>query len=117
MQGVQILSTYGFSFDLCIRHWQLPAVTVLVRRCPDILFILDHLGKPAIQAQVLDPWREQVDQLASLPNVWCKVSGLVTEADHQHWTPEDLAPYVAHALPTGCATRLRGRKNWSGQSL
>jgi L-fuconolactonase len=47
---------------------------------------------------VLDPWREHLAQLAALPNVWCKISGLVTEADHHGWTPEDLAPYLAHAL-------------------
>ena len=73
-------------------------VIELVRRCPDTLFILDHLGKPAIKAHLLDPWREQLAQLAALPNVWCKISGLVTEADHQVWTSEELAPYVAHAL-------------------
>ncbi|HEU5369050.1 MAG TPA: amidohydrolase family protein [Ktedonobacterales bacterium] len=98
VQGVRLLPTYGFSFDLCIRYRQLPAVIELVRRCPDTQFILDHLGKPAIKAHLLDPWRDHLAQLAALPNVWCKISGLVTEADHQSWTPEELAPYVAHAL-------------------
>jgi len=98
IQGVRLLPAYGYSFDLCIRHWQLPAVIELVRRCPDTPFILDHLGKPAIKAHVLDPWREHLAQLASSPNVWCKISGLVTEADYQGWMPEDLAPYLAHAL-------------------
>lgn len=96
--GVQLLATYGFSFDLCIRHWQLPTVIELVRRCPDTLFILDHLGKPAIKEHNLGPWRDHLAQLAALPNAWCKVSGLVTEADLQRWTPEDLAPYIAHTL-------------------
>jgi L-fuconolactonase len=98
VHGVRLLPTYGFSFDLCIRHWQLPMVIELVRQCPDTLFILDHLGKPAIKEHLLDPWREHLAQLAVLPNAWCKISGLVTEADHQGWTPEELAPYVAHAL-------------------
>jgi L-fuconolactonase len=98
LRGVRLLPTCGFSFDLCIRHWQLPVAIELVRRCPDTLFILDHLGKPAIKEHVLDPWREHLAQLAALPNVWCKISGLVTEADHHGWTPADLAPYLAHAL-------------------
>ncbi len=98
VQGVRLLPTYGFSFDICIRHWQLSATIDLVRQCPDTQFILDHLGKPAIKAQVLDPWRNQLAQLAALPNVWCKISGLVTEADHQDWTPEELAPAISHAL-------------------
>jgi L-fuconolactonase len=98
VHGVRLLPTYGFSFDLCIRHWQLPMVIELVRRCPDTLFILDHLGKPAIKEHLLDPWREHLAQLAALPNIWCKISGLVTEADHHGWMPEELAQYVAHAL-------------------
>jgi L-fuconolactonase len=98
VRGVQLLAEYGFSFDLCIRHWQLPMVTELARQCPATKFMLDHLGKPAIKDHVLDPWREDLAQLAALPNVWCKISGLVTEADPQRWTPDDLAPSIAHAL-------------------
>ncbi|HEU5199357.1 MAG TPA: amidohydrolase family protein [Ktedonobacterales bacterium] len=97
-RGVQLLAGYGFSFDICIRHHQLPMVVELVHRCPDTRFILDHMGKPAIKAHLLDPWREHLAQLAALPNVWCKVSGLVTEANLQQWTPADLAPYLTHAL-------------------
>ena len=96
--GVRLLAEYGLSFDLCIKHWQLRSVAELVRRCPDTVFILDHLGKPDIKQLVLDPWREHLAQLAALPNVLCKVSGLVTEADPQHWTPDDIAPYVAYTL-------------------
>lgn len=98
VRGVRLLADYGFSFDICIRHHQLPMVVELVRRCPDTRFILDHMGKPAIKDRLVDPWREHLAQLATQPNVWCKVSGLVTEADLQQWTPADLAPYLAHAL-------------------
>jgi L-fuconolactonase len=98
VRGVQLVAEYGFSFDICIRHHQLPMVVEVVRQCPDTRFILDHLGKPGIKDHVLDPWREHLAQLAALPNVWCKVSGLVTEADPQHWTPDDLAPSLAYAL-------------------
>jgi L-fuconolactonase len=98
VRGVQLLAGYGFSFDICIRHHQLPMVAELARQCPDTRFILDHMGKPAIKDHLLDPWREHLAQLAALPNVWCKISGLVTEADLQQWTPADLVPYVAHAL-------------------
>jgi L-fuconolactonase len=98
VEGVRLLAEYGLSFDLCIRHWQLRSVVELVRKCPDTRFILDHLGKPDIKQHVLDPWREHLAQLAALPNVWCKVSGLVTEADPRRWTPGDLAPYVAYTL-------------------
>jgi L-fuconolactonase len=98
VRGIQLVAEYGFSFDICIRHHQLPMVVELVRMCPDTRFILDHMGKPAIKDHTLDPWREHLAELAALPNAWCKVSGLVTEADPSRWTPDDLAPYLAHAL-------------------
>ena len=89
---------FDLSFDLCIRHQQLPAAIEMVRQCPETRFMLDHIGKPDIKNRVLDPWREPMRALAALPNVVCKVSGLTVEADHQAWTPEDLAPYVTHVL-------------------
>lgn len=98
VRGVQLLPEYGFSFDLCIRDHQLANAVELVRRCPETSFMLDHIGKPRIKERVLDPWRAQIVELAALPNVMCKISGLVTEADHRRWMPDDLAPYVAHVL-------------------
>ena len=98
VRGVQLLAEFDLSFDLCIVHPQLPDALALVRQCPETSFILDHIGKPDIAGQRLDPWREQIQELAAFPNVLCKVSGLVTEADAQHWTPQDLAPYLVHVL-------------------
>ena len=96
--GVHGLAEFGFSFDLCILHHQLPAVIELARRCPEIHFILDHCGKPAIRDGRLDPWRQHIRELAALPNVACKISGLVTEADPARQGAKDLQPYVKHAL-------------------
>ena len=96
--GVRSLAELDFSFDLCIVHSQLPAVTELVRRCPEVRFVLDHCGKPAIRAGQTDPWRQHLSELAALPNVMCKLSGLLTEADWAHWQPGDLLPYVRHAI-------------------
>jgi L-fuconolactonase len=112
VQGVQLLAEYGYSFDICIRHEQLPAVTELVRRCPDVTFILDHCGKPNIREQVLDPWRANLERLAASPNVWCKVSGLLTEADARQWQLADLAPYVAHALTVFGEQRILFGGDW-----
>jgi L-fuconolactonase len=75
-------------------------------------FILDHAGKPGIRAGLLDPWREHLRTLASLPNVVCKLSGLVTEADHTQWTPEQLQPYVTHLLETFGPARLLFGGDW-----
>jgi len=112
VRGVQLLAEYHLSFDLCIRHWQLPAITGLVRRCPDTQFILDHLGKPDVKAHLLDPWRDQIGELAALPNVVCKMSGLVTEADLSGWKPEDLAPYLSHALEVFGEDRVAFGGDW-----
>ncbi len=98
VRGVQMLAEYNLSFDVCIFHQQLASVIKLVRQCPDTSFILDHIGKPRIKEHILDPWRDQISELALLPNVVCKVSGLVTEADWNNWTSADLAPYVEHVL-------------------
>lgn len=110
--GVQQLAAFDLSFDLCCRHHQLPAVIELVRRCRRVRFILDHAGKPAIRAGVLDPWRGHIATLATLPNIDCKLSGLVTEADHEHWGAADLQPYVAHLLTTFGPSRLLFGGDW-----
>ena len=94
--GVRALAEFDFSFDLCLVHHQLPAVTELVRRCPEVNFVLDHGGKPAIRQRLFEPWAGQLKTLAALPNVCCKLSGLLTEADLAHWQPADLRPYVRH---------------------
>lgn len=98
IDGVQLLAEYNFAFDICIRHWHLPDAIQLVRACPQIQFVLDHFGKPDIKNQILEPWRTKISELAVFPNVFCKISGLVTEADVEHWTPEDLQPYIQHVI-------------------
>jgi len=110
--GVRALARHGFTFDLCIRHDQLGAAAELVRRCPEVTFVLDHLGKPAIKDRIFDPWRAQLAQLAEHPNVVAKLSGLTTEADAVAWTPADLRPYVEHALACFGWERLLFGGDW-----
>ena len=98
VRGVQILEDYHFSFDICISYNQMANTIRLVRQCPNVRFILDHIGKPDIKNHLLDPWRAEIRTLSEIPNVWCKVSGLVTEADHQRWTREDLKPSIDHVI-------------------
>ncbi len=112
IRGVKLLPEYNLSFDICINYRQLASVIKLVQQCPGTAFILDHSAKPAIKAHVLDPWREQMRVLAAYPNVVCKLSGLVTEADAQHWTSEDLAPYVSHVLEVFGEDRIVFGGDW-----
>lgn len=106
VQGVQLLAEYGFTCDLCIKHPQLPDVIRLVEQCPDVRFVLDHIGKPDIKGHVLEPWRQNIAALAALPNVWCKISGLVTEADTANWTAEDLRPYIEAVIESFGVARV-----------
>jgi L-fuconolactonase len=104
--GVQLLAGYELSCDLCLRHFQMREVIELVRQCPGVSFVLDHIGKPDIKNHLLEPWRKDIADLAALPNVMCKLSGLVTEADWQNWQPDDLQPYVDHVLAAFGADRV-----------
>lgn len=98
VRGVQLLPRHGLSFDLCVNHRQLANTVKLVRQCPNVSFILDHIGKPDIKGKVLDPWRAELRELAAHPNVWCKLSGLANEADMEKWTSADLRPYIEHVI-------------------
>jgi L-fuconolactonase len=115
--GVRLLQRYGFHFELCVYHHQLSAAVELVRRCPEVRFVLDHVGKPGIREGRLDPWRRDIDALAGLPNAACKLSGLVTEADHAGWTEADLDPYIAHVLAAFGGERLMFGSDWPVATL
>ncbi len=112
VKGVQALADYNLSFDICIAHHQLANTIKLVAQCPQVVFILDHIGKPDIKQQLFAPWREEIQMLAGFPNVWCKVSGLVTEADHQQWTKEDLKPYIDHVIASFGFDRVMYGGDW-----
>ena len=112
IKAVQLLPRYHFSFDICIVHHQLGDVLQLVAQCPNVTFILDHLGKPAIKAGQFEPWATQLAELATFENVWCKLSGLITEADHAGWVSADLRSYIDHALATFGANRLLFGGDW-----
>jgi L-fuconolactonase len=110
--GVRSAGERDLSFDLCVRPGDLPAVAELVGACPGTRFVLDHAGKPDIRGGRLDPWRADVERLAALPHVACKLSGLVTEADPATWTPDDLRPYVDHLLVCFGPQRLLFGSDW-----
>jgi len=98
IEALKLLAPHDLVFDICVLHHQLPSVIKMVEACPDVRFVLDHIGKPAIKDGRLDPWREHMQELAKHENVHCKISGVATEADHKNWTREQLKPYIAHAI-------------------
>lgn len=112
VRGVQLLPEYGFSFDLCIFHPQLGEVLELVERCPDVSFILDHMGKPGIEAGLTEPWKSQIRELAQRPDIHCKLSGVVTEADKENWTADQVRPYMEHILESFGPERVTFGSDW-----
>jgi L-fuconolactonase len=115
--AVKLLPKYGLNFDICIFHSQMRDAIDLVRRCPDVSFILDHIGKPGIKDGITQPWRSEMRELAELPNVICKISGVVTEADHKAWTYDQVAPYVAHSIETFGFDRVAFGGDWPVSEL
>jgi L-fuconolactonase len=117
LEGLELLSSHGIPFDICILHHQMPNVIKMVRSCPEVRFVLDHIGKPGIKAGLFDPWRQHLRELADMPNVHCKISGVTTEADHKNWTREQLKPYIAHTIETFGFDRLMYGGDWHVSEL
>ncbi len=112
VRGNQLLAEFGLSSDLCCNYRQLAANVELVKRCPDTLFIMDHIAKPAIREGMLQPWADQMSALATNPNVYCKISGATTEADFDNWTVDDIAPFINHALSAFGEDRVMFGSDW-----
>jgi len=112
IEGVQKAGSRGLTFDLCATHDQLRDVFQLVRDCPNTRFILDHCGKPAIRDGLLEPWRADIARLAECANVWCKLSGLVTEASYSGWHEPDLVPYASHVVEQFGTERVMYGSDW-----
>jgi L-fuconolactonase len=88
------LAEHGYTYDLLVYHNQLPALISMTEKLPDNQLILDHIGKPDIRNNQFQTWKEQIKILAKHPGIYCKLSGMVTEADYSKWTYDDLLPYL-----------------------
>jgi L-fuconolactonase len=94
LRGIAALGVRGLTYDILIYPRQLPAAIELAARFPQQAFVLDHIAKPEMKAGLREPWATQIRKLAASPNVLCKLSGLVTEADWSRWKPDDIVPYL-----------------------
>ena len=117
LAGVRLLPRHGLSFDICVKQFQMVYAVELVRRCPDTLFILDHIGKPDIKNGLVEPWKTAIRDMAALPNVVCKVSGVVTEADHKAWTRAEIRPYLNHVIESFGFDRVMYGSDWTVSTL
>lgn len=96
-ENIRHLAAHDLPFDLCLRADQLPIGKALAIKCPEVQFVLDHCGVPKVAEQELEPWRDYVHELAQMPNVAGKVSGVVAYAGPD-WTVETLRPFVEHVI-------------------
>lgn len=112
LRGIQALGKHGFTYDLLVKPHQLNTAIDFVSRFPDQAFVIDHLGKPYIEKGITEPWSDQMKSLASFANVSCKLSGMVTEADHARWQPADFSFYVRHLLEVFGPDRLMFGSDW-----
>ena len=112
MRGIAKLAEFDLAYDILIYPKHLPVAAEFVRCFPKQRFVLDHLAKPPIKLGELHPWKEGIAELAANPNVYCKLSGLVTEADWQHWKSEDMRPYLDVAFEHFGANRLMIGSDW-----
>ena len=115
--NVKKLGELGITFDLLTKTPELAAAIKLVRACPDVQFVMDHISKPYIAKRELEPWRTLMSELAALPNVLCKVSGLVTEANWKTWDVIDFKPYVDHVIEIFTPQRLMFGSDWPVANL
>jgi L-fuconolactonase len=112
VKGIAQLRNFGFTYDILVYPRQLSAAIELVQQVPDQRFVIDHLAKPEIKARKTAPWAAQMKEIAQSRNVFCKVSGLVTEADWKHWTPDDFRPYFDLVLDAFGPDRLMFGSDW-----
>ena len=111
-RGIGKLANLGLAYDLLVYPRQLPASAELAANFPEQVFVLDHIAKPSIKDGKLEPWRTDIGKLAAFDNVYCKVSGMVTEADWLGWKPEDLTPYLNVVLEAFGPSRLMIGSDW-----
>ena len=111
-RGLKELARRGLAYDLLLRPQHLKYVPPLAEAVPDLRMVVDHIAKPLIASGEMEPWATDIAAVAAIPGIYCKVSGLVTEADHVRWTVEDLKPYVSHVVDQFGLDRLMWGSDW-----
>ncbi|MDF2157066.1 amidohydrolase family protein [Algoriphagus sp. CAU 1675] len=112
IQGIQAIGKKGYTYDILVYPHHLSASLELVKKCPNQKFVIDHLAKPYIKDKEWKEWKKAMQPIAERELVYCKVSGMVTEADWKNWTEDDLAPYLEIALELFGPDRLMYGSDW-----
>jgi L-fucono-1,5-lactonase len=112
LAGFAELERRDIPYDLLVYPRHLKHVQTVRDHCPNLRMVVDHIAKPAIAKKAMDGWAESLANIARLPHTWCKLSGMVTEADWKNWSPEDLKPYVAHVVQQFGCERVMFGSDW-----
>jgi L-fuconolactonase len=112
LRGISLLGQFDLAYDILIYPKHLTVAAEFVRHFPEQRFVLDHMAKPEIRSGKINQWKKGIAELAAYPNVYCKLSGLVTEADCNRWKPEDMRPYLDVAFEYFEANRLMIGSDW-----
>lgn len=110
--NLRVLARRGIAYDLLVHPRHLKYAVMLADSCPELRLVVDHLAKPPVARGEIDDWSRGLRELASRPNVWCKLSGLITEADWTSWRVEDLKPYVDRVLEIFSPQRMMFGSDW-----
>ena len=112
IRGLAALQAFDYTYDLLLLPGHIPSAIELVRRFPGQRFVLDHLAKPFIKMGLINEWKHDIQLLASSPNVYCKISGMVTEADYNNWKQEDFLPYLDVVVQAFGPKRIMFGSDW-----
>ncbi len=112
IRGLKVLEKHKVPFDLLFYVKHLKHATTLARELPELPMVIDHLAKPRIKEQVTEDWIDNLKAAAEFPNIFCKLSGMITEADWENWKPADLKPYVEPALEAFGPERCMYGSDW-----
>ncbi|WP_200911866.1 amidohydrolase [Pedobacter sp. Hv1] len=112
LRGIKALTEFGYTYDILIHQHQLPEVIQLVDKCQNQAFVIDHCAKPAIKNNEIADWKSHIQSIAQHPNVYCKLSGLLTEADWKHWDEKQIFNYLDVVFESFGTERLMFGSDW-----
>jgi L-fuconolactonase len=110
--GISLLAQFGLTYDILVLPPQLPATIQFVNKFPSQKFVIDHMAKPNIKKGEMVAWKNNMEELAKSPNIYCKISGLVTEADWKNWKKEDFSPYLDLIFKSFGTNRIMFGSDW-----
>lgn len=112
VESLKLVAERGLAFDFLTYARHLPYVLQVLEKVPNVRAVIDHISKPEIKTQRMEPWKSLLREVAQHENVYCKVSGMITEADYATWTPDQLRPYVEHVVECFGLERVMFGSDW-----